>query len=50
MTGTTLYTVSRTLSHWEQQGIVQLGRERVLICVPHRLVVIADDLLPNSGT
>ncbi len=44
MTGTTLYTVSRTLSQWEQAGIVESGRERVLIRQPHRLVVIAEDL------
>lgn len=44
MTGTTLYTVSRTLSRWEQDGIIDAGRERVLIRVPHRLVAIAHDL------
>lgn len=44
MSGTTLFTVSRTLSRWEQEGIVQAGRERVLIRVPHRLVIIAQDL------
>lgn len=47
MTGTTLYTVSRTLSRWEQEGIVDAGRERVVIRVPHRLVAIAEDL-PHS--
>ncbi len=44
MSGTTLYTVSRTLSHWEQEGMVELGRERVLIRIPHRLVMVAQDL------
>lgn len=44
MTGTTLYTVSRTLSRWEQEGIVDAGRERVLIRFPHKLVAIAEDL------
>jgi CRP-like cAMP-binding protein len=44
MTGTTLYTVSRILSHWEQQGFVEAGRERVLIHHPHALVAIAEDL------
>jgi CRP-like cAMP-binding protein len=44
MTGTTLYTVSRTLSHWEQQGLVKLGRERVLICYPHGLAHLAEGL------
>ncbi len=46
MTGTTLYTVSRTLSRWEQEGIVESGRERVLIRAPHALVTIAEDLPP----
>ena len=49
MSGTTLYTVSRTLSRWEQEGIVEAGRERVLICVPHRLVMIAQDLPPPNA-
>jgi CRP-like cAMP-binding protein len=46
MTGTTLYTVSRILSHWEQQGLVITGRERVTLCKSHELVIIAEDL-PN---
>jgi len=44
MTGTTLYTVSRTLSAWQQRGIVEIGRERVLVRLPHGLVAIAEDL------
>ena len=44
MTGTTLYTVSRTLSGWEQQGLIETGRERIVICNPHGLVSIAEDL------
>ncbi|MFN8497896.1 MAG: Crp/Fnr family transcriptional regulator [Anaerolineae bacterium] len=48
LTGTTLYTVSRVLSQWEQQGIVESGRERILLRVPHRLVLIADDLTPPT--
>lgn len=48
MTGTTLYTVSRTLSGWQQQGIVDVGRERVLIRYPHGLVAIAEDLPPSG--
>ncbi len=44
MTGTTLYTVSRTLSLWQQQGLVEAGRERVVIRSPHGLVSIAEDL------
>lgn len=45
ITGTTLYTVSRTLSGWEKQGLVTLGRERVVIRAPHGLVRIAEDLV-----
>jgi len=45
MTGTTLFTVSRTLNIWERQGLLEIGRERVLISDPHALVRIADDLL-----
>jgi CRP-like cAMP-binding protein len=44
MTGTTLYTVSRTLSGWEQQGLIETGRERIVIRNPHSLVSIAEDL------
>jgi CRP-like cAMP-binding protein len=45
MTGTTLYTVSRTLSQWEAKGLVQSSRERVVIRFPHGLVSIAEDLI-----
>src|SRR5690606_25255 len=31
MTGTTLYTVSRTLSEWEAQGLVTSMRRRLLV-------------------
>ena len=44
MTGTTLHTVSRTLSAWEEAGIVLGGRQRVVIAKPHALVAIAEDL------
>lgn len=44
MTGTTLYTVSRTLSQWENQGLVRSSREKVIILKPHGLVTIAEDL------
>lgn len=43
MIGATLFTVSRILSQWENQQIVQSGRERITICAPHQLVLIADD-------
>jgi CRP-like cAMP-binding protein len=49
MTGTTLFTVSRTLSQWESQGLVVTGRERVTIRFPHGLVAIAEDLPAGVG-
>ena len=48
MCGTTLYTVSRTLSEWQAQGLVVTGRERVVVRFPHGLVRIAEDL-PAPG-
>lgn len=42
MTGTTLYTVSRILSRWKDDGLVELGRERVVIRDGHGLVTIAE--------
>ncbi len=44
MAGTTLFTVSRILSEWERLGLVEAGRERVVILQPHELVVIAEEL------
>lgn len=43
MVGTTLYTVSRTLSQWETQGLIHSGRERLIILHPHGLVKIAEE-------
>ncbi len=48
MTGTNLYQVSRILSKWEQTGIVATGRKRVILCEPHELVMIAEDLPPSK--
>lgn len=45
MSGTTLFTVSRTLNEWERNGLLDIGRERVVIRNPHGLVSIADDLV-----
>lgn len=50
MAGTTLYTVSRILSRWEQEGLIETGRERVVIRYPHGLVVIAEDLPPANSS
>jgi CRP/FNR family transcriptional regulator, nitrogen oxide reductase regulator len=42
MTGTTLHTVSRILSGWEQQGLVEGGRQRIVLREPHRLFALAE--------
>lgn len=44
MTGATLHTVSRVLSAWEQQGIVDGGRQHLVLRDPHALVRIAEEL------
>jgi len=44
MTGTTLHTVSRTLSAWQERGVVELGRQKLTVVDPHGLVIIAEDL------
>lgn len=45
ITGTTLNTVSRTLSAWDRKELVALGREQILIREPHAsLVTIAEPL------
>jgi CRP-like cAMP-binding protein len=44
MTGTTLHTVSRTLSAWESQGLVESGRQRIVLRDPHRLFGLAEDV------
>jgi CRP-like cAMP-binding protein len=43
MTGTTLHTVSRILSAWESKGLVEGGRQRIVLCDPDRLHVLAED-------
>lgn len=41
-TGTTLYTVSRTLSIWEKKGWIQSGRELIIVIDPHALVTLTE--------
>lgn len=43
-TGTTLYTVSRTLSGWEKKGWVKSKRARIIIADPHALVLFSEKL------
>ncbi len=41
-TGTTLYTVSRTLSAWEKKGWVKSKKARIIIADPHALVLFSE--------
>ena len=43
MTGTTLHTVSRLLSAWEEKGVIASGRQRVTVVDPHRLMLLAEN-------
>ncbi len=42
MTGTTLHTVSRLLSSWEGEGLVEGGRQRIILKDQHRLLLLAE--------
>lgn len=48
MAGTTLHTVSRILSAWEADGLVEGGRQKLLLRDPHRLLLIGDGKAPGS--
>lgn len=41
MTGTTLFTVSRLLSAWEKDGIVNSARKRITVTNAHRLLSLS---------
>ena len=41
MTGTTLHTVSRLLSAWQKDGIVQSTRKHIVVTDPHKLVILS---------
>jgi CRP-like cAMP-binding protein len=43
MTGSTLHTVSRLMSAWEDQGIVRSGRQKVVVTDPHALMLVAEN-------
>jgi CRP-like cAMP-binding protein len=43
MTGTTLHTVSRILSAWETQGLVEGGRQRLVVCDAAALTRLAEN-------
>jgi CRP-like cAMP-binding protein len=50
MTGTTLHTVSRILSAWEQQGFVEGGRQRIVLRNPHGLFALAEGQSRSAST
>lgn len=50
MNGTTLETVSRTLTVWERDGIILSGRETITICDPYALNALAEDIAPGANT
>jgi CRP-like cAMP-binding protein len=50
LSGTTVYTVSRTLKDWQRAGLLQARRKHITILDPHGLVTIAEDLPPSSPT
>ncbi len=47
MTGTTLHTVSRILTAWEAAGLVEGGRQKLLVLDAHALVLLGDGLTPG---
>jgi CRP-like cAMP-binding protein len=49
MTGTTLHTVSRILSAWEHRGLVEGGRQRIVLRNPHGLFGLAEGQSPPSN-
>jgi CRP-like cAMP-binding protein len=41
MTGTTLHTVSRLMSAWEEKGWVKSGRQKIILVEGHKLMLVA---------
>ena len=41
LTGTTLYTVSRTLSTWQSDGVLETSSRRLIIRSPDKLAALA---------
>lgn len=50
MSGTTLYTVSRTLSKWENQGLVDCQHSAITLKEPHFITKIAEDTYEPSNS
>lgn len=49
MTGTTLHTVSRTLSAWEGKGLIESSRQKIVVREPHQLFMLAEEK-PETGS
>lgn len=49
MTGTTLHTVSRILSGWEQAGLIESGRQHIILREPHKIFVLAEHAAGENG-
>jgi CRP/FNR family transcriptional regulator, nitrogen oxide reductase regulator len=44
MTGTNIYQVSRMVSRWEKEGVVQSDQQKITILKAHELVILGEDL------
>lgn len=44
MTGTNIYQVSRLVSRWEKEGVVQSDHQKITILKVHELVILGEDL------
>ncbi len=44
LTGTTMFTISRIMSRWHEQGLIESARGRVTVLRPHDMVELAEDL------
>jgi len=42
MAGTNIYSVSRVLRKWENDNIVSIGRQRITLCNPEHLRILAE--------
>ncbi len=42
LTGTTHHTVSRLMSAWENAGIIESGRQKIIVVDGHKLMLIAE--------
>ncbi len=42
MAGTNIYSVSRVLRKWENDNIVSIGRQRIILCNPEHLRMLAE--------